>query len=217
MNTARRSLIALSDDASVHDKQSLGRLRHILRDEALRGWSMALTPPPQSAVTEWLNPTELTLGDTSPRVALGLSAQTTDDALRDLRDQFCCSWLWEVETHVQMGTARDGGDRGGIYRLGLIRRLTSLDRDTFRRHYLQTHAPLVVQQNPLFDRYVVHIANSGPSGWDAINEQRFDSAQRWAEHDALILATRPAVRADLRRFVGGMIQFAGRDRVEFGD
>ena len=115
-----------------------------------------------------------------------------------------------------MGAARDRAGSAGIYRLGLIRRLASLDHQSFRSHYLETHAPLVVEQTPLFDRYVVHIADSGQSGWDAINEQRFENVDRWAEHDALILETRPAVRADLRRFVAGMIQFAGRDRNEFG-
>jgi hypothetical protein len=84
----------------------------------------------------------------------------------------------------------------------------------FRDHYLGHHVPMVMGLGPLFDHYVVNLVDDGP--WDSVTEQRFTDTKSWTEHDRQIREEKPAVMADLGRFLGHVTEFRGDNRIEVG-
>lgn len=208
-----RHFIALSPDPDVHAAEVGTRILGSLGNDVWL-WSMRLTAAPQSSVTDWLNGDAAVGVSPVPAVAFGAATGADDDSLEAARVLGRWSHLWEVQSHVQYDSCPPDSSTA-LYRLGIVKRLPSLTPEAFSRHYLGTHAPLVVATRPLFTRYVVNISMSANDGWDAVNEQRFEDSETWAAHDAAILASKPEIREDLRRFVGAMVQFAGHDRMTY--
>jgi hypothetical protein len=69
--------------------------------------------------------------------------------------------------------------------------------------------PVVLEAGPLFDRHVVNLIESDGDA-DGVVEQQFADEETCREHDRQVLEDKPAVRADIHKFVGGAEQFVGR-------
>lgn len=95
-----------------------------------------------------------------------------------------------------------------VSRIVLSRRLDSITREQFGEHWLTQHAPLVLSQGPGFSRYSVGPVADDGEPFDGIAEQRFDSQAQWTEHDRQVFESKPEVRADIPRFIGGGQQLA---------
>jgi hypothetical protein len=224
-----RSFVALSSEPADHDRTRLSAiLTRLGAGPGSRAWALRLTAPTQNRLATNLDDTRLSLGPIMPLVAVGLEIRVEPDMEespvhpRELLAAFGWDRLWAVETHVRYGGAVDP-DSGHIYRFAIAKRARHLDHAGFVAHYLDRHAPLVLRSRPLFDRYVVSVIEesdsdvadaAGGGQWDAIAEQRFADHAQWAEHDRQLFEEKPAVRADLGRFLGGIVQFSGSRRIE---
>jgi hypothetical protein len=153
------------------------------------------------------------VGEDAPDAALMVWApdSTAIDvgALADL-DRADESWdrLVAVHEHVLMSSKEH--DPSAVVRLGFISRLNGITSDEFGRHWLDEHAPLVLASGPLFDRYVVNLTIDDVAGWDGFVEQQFADRASMEEHDRQVFSDKPAIAADVRTFIGGAQQFAGR-------
>lgn len=208
------TFIALTSADGWDDR---GHLRELVLDlaDSGRAWAARLVPPQQEALTRNLDQQGLTLGARPPSLAVGLEValrevDDVDDVVRALAERLETSWCWATEQHTFIESDEPRPD--AVYRFALARRMSHLDHEQFRTHYVTTHAPLVVEKGPLFDRYVVSMLDDDQ--WDAVAEQRFADFDTWAEHDRQLFEDKPEVRADLPNFLGGVVQLAAVGRVE---
>ncbi|MCW2839056.1 MAG: EthD domain [Aeromicrobium sp.] len=210
----RSTVRALTSAPGWHDPE---RLRELVSELFGSGaaWVARLVPPRQESLTRNLDQQGLSLGPALPTHAIGLDVPGlgADEAVAltgAVGARLGTGWCWVTEQHVFVES--DAARPDAVYRFAMARRMAHLDHEQFRSHYLQTHAPLVVAQGPLFDRYVVSMIDD--EQWDAVAEQRFADFDTWAEHDRQIFEDKPAVRADLPNFLGGVVQLAAVDRLE---
>lgn len=212
---ADRTFIALS--SNVHDisVRGLEKIFHQLGANAIMITGMRLSEPIHNHLSEQTANVGLELNFEAPEAFLRIWLKDPDDGAsltaQQLAHQFSWSYVSETEDHVIL-------DRGlphspeVISRLGLARRLPQLSHREFVNHWIGIHAPLVVDQGPLFGAYVISEGrHSTDPSWDGCVEQVFGRRALWDEHDQLILTEKPLVRADLARFLGGVRQFEGSD------
>jgi hypothetical protein len=210
----RSTVRALTSAPGWHDPE---RLRELVSELCGSGaaWVARLVPPRQESLTRNLDQQGLSLGPVPPTHAIGLDVPVlgAEEALglaRAVGARLGTDWCWTTDQHVFVES--DEPLPGAVHRFAMARRMAHLDHGQFRSHYLRTHAPLVVAQGPLFDRYVVSMIDD--EQWDAVAEQRFADFDTWAEHDRQIFEDKPAVRADLPNFLGGVVQLAAVHRLE---
>jgi hypothetical protein len=137
------------------------------------------------------------------------SARIEQCSLADISSS-ATTWasLTPVREHVLMGPPEY--DDTALLRLAFLTRLDGLSASQFGRHWLDSHAPLVLASGPLFERYVVNLTEDEHAGWDGFVEQQFADEAARIEHDRQVLEDKPAVLADVRRFVGSARQFTVR-------
>jgi hypothetical protein len=117
---------------------------------------------------------------------------------------------WTKSMLVKERIHLDGQPReGAIVRVGLMTRRADIARADFERLWVVDHARLVLESGPLFHRYASNIL-IGDAGWDGIVEQWFDSPAECAEHDRLVAEEKPAVRADIGRFISQAQSYIAR-------
>jgi hypothetical protein len=214
-----RHLMVVSPDSSLHHQRHLGDLFRRWGNQmgvstTLTGWSQRLRPPPGNDLAEQLHADDATVGHPIPTTALSIDLPhtvTNEDALAAVDLILAGASAWVVTRRAVVGNGALPR-KPYLERFALSRRAAG-SKEEYRRRYLIGHVPLVLENNPLFDGYVVNLVDAPNNDWDGLTQQRFSSPQRWIDHDRQLFEAKPAVAADLRTLVKTVVQFAATDRI----
>jgi hypothetical protein len=99
------------------------------------------------------------------------------------------------------------GPAGAVSRVGLIRRNLEMTRAESFSYWTTRHAPMVIEQGPLFTRYSNNRVLDESSPVDGIVEQWFDTLDRLLEHDRQVAELKTDIRDDAQMFASGFRQF----------
>jgi hypothetical protein len=99
------------------------------------------------------------------------------------------------------------GEAGPVCKLGLIRRRLDMSRIDYFEYWNTHHAPMVIEQGPLFTRYTNNRVLDDASPADGIVEQWFPSQEAMFEHDRLVAEEKTEIREDAAQFSSGFRAF----------
>jgi hypothetical protein len=220
LSIATVSLVLFSRDPVSHSPESLESLLLLAADIApgpLSVVSARLTEPPlrrlETATRHGVDDSSLDGVEVYTAIELPASTSPTAevvDALLGASTGYTHGWRFHQHELLALP---DGLEDGWVARVAMARGLPGLTHEQFMNYWLHAHAPLVISQGPGFRGYRLHdpVVPTELVPWDGFVEQFYPNLEAWTQHDNAIFESKPAVRADLAKFLGAVQQYCAYD------